>query len=254
MIRTIGIMLSLSVVLVMMGTTAAPAQAEQMTAQQVLEMVDGQNNLYEDQEMKLRMLVIAQDGSKQIIEFSMLQKGNEKRLLRFQAPGTMKGMAVLIQSRNNMYVYLRNMNKLRRVASHNMKQPFAGSDFTQDDMAMTEFAKEYEATMDKEDDEYWYIKGVPRKPENQDCTHVLIKVSKADRWFVEMTYHDAEGPYRRLFTKRLRDWPGGGRKQQIVGMENLRTGHKSIMQLLDFKVNQGVPDSYFTTRYLRWGR
>ena len=230
------------------------AQDPPKTALEILRRADYLNNQFDDQEMHWRMLVIGVDGDRQIIEFKILQKGADKRLIRFVAPGTMKGMAVLMRDRNNAYVYLRNMNKVRRVASHNMSQPFAGSDFTQDDMASTEYAKDYDVALEREDEQFWYIKGIPRENLNVEYEHVIITVSKANGWFNTMTFFDKEGAFRRLSSKRVRRWAGGAMKPQIITMEDLRTGHKSILQLLDFKVNQGVPDSNFTVRYLRWGR
>jgi len=234
-------------------TQQAEDQAQPLTAQQIIDRVDYLNNQYADQVMQVRMVVMSRDGARKTLEFSVHQKGTDRRLIRFSGPPDMKGMAVLIESRVSAYVFLKNMNRIRRVGAHNMTQPFGGSDFTNDDMASLVYGQDYELSMEREDDKFWYIKGTPRPHLTVNYKYVVIQVRKSNGWFASLTFFDDEGPFRRLSSKLIRVLPGGGTKPEIVTMENLRTGHKSMLQILEMKVNQNLPDSMFTQRYLRWG-
>ena len=59
-------------------------------------------------------------------------KGKEWRLIDFLAPGDIKGMRYLILSFSQMWVYLPQYQKVRRVASHARAQSFMGTALSQD--------------------------------------------------------------------------------------------------------------------------
>ncbi|HPX66322.1 MAG TPA: outer membrane lipoprotein-sorting protein, partial [Anaerolineaceae bacterium] len=129
-LRTVGRMLA---VVVALAAFSGTAQAE--TAAEILVKMDKTVNGFDDQFMDNTMTIINIDGSKKSYRFSILQKG-EKRLIRFST-GEMKGMANLIEGAGRVYAYLPGQKKVRRVSAHNMQQSFAGSDFSNDDMAFT---------------------------------------------------------------------------------------------------------------------
>ena len=52
---------------------------------------------------------------------------------------------------------------------------------------------------------------------------------------------------------RMKDWGGGAVRAEVIVARNPRTGHQTRLDLNEFKVNQGVPDSVFTMRELEWG-
>ena len=67
-------------------------------------------------------------------QFSQTTKG-QKRIVRFNAPGDIKGMGFLAEGRDTMYVYPPDMKKIRRMGTHIKAQSVLGSDLTNDDMS-----------------------------------------------------------------------------------------------------------------------
>ena len=58
-----------------------------------------------------------------------IQKGTTKRLVRFLAPGDIKGMGMLVESADTMYALLPAFgNRVRRLGTHQVSQSFMGSD------------------------------------------------------------------------------------------------------------------------------
>ena len=232
---------------------AAHAAAEAPSAAEILGKMDRMMNGFEDQSMEVRLTIVDVDGSRKSYEFSIWQKGDERRLLKFTS-GEMKGMATLIQDRNNMYVYLPGFKKVRRVAAHNMNQSFAGSDFSNEDMASVSWTKVYDVKFVREDAEAWYLLATPKPGEKIDYAKVELKIDKKHGTQLEAVYYNKAGEkVKRFDDADLKMWDGIPRAGTIT-VSDPRTGHKTIMELKTFKVDQKLPDEMFTERFLYLGK
>jgi hypothetical protein len=60
-------------------------------------------NRFADQTMEMGLTVKDTNGSTKTYDFTMYQKGDTKRMLKFTS-GEMKGMATLVEDRNSVYV------------------------------------------------------------------------------------------------------------------------------------------------------
>lgn len=230
----------------------AVGSAYGQSADEILVRMDKTVNGFDDQFMDNTMTIIDIDGTQKSYRFSILQKG-EKRLIRFLT-GEMKGLANLIEGPGKIYAYLPGQKKVRRVSAHNMKASFAGSDFTNDDMAFTSWPNNYKATLSKEDDKFWYLDCVAITGKSAPYHRAEVKVEKGSYQLDAWTYYDeADKPVKKFENSDPKDF-NGSLRNQIVLVTDLRTGHKTRLDIHDFKVNQGVPDDRFTQRELEWGR
>jgi len=232
---------------------AGTARAEPPPAAEILGKMEKMMNGFEDQAMDVKLTIVDVDGSRKSYEFSIWQKGDEKRLLKFTS-GEIKGMATLIQDRNNMYVYLPGFKKVRRVAAHNMNQSFAGSDFSNEDMAAVSWTKVYDVKFVREDAEAWYLLATPKPGEKIDYAKVDLKISKQHGTQLEAIYYNKAGEkVKRFDDKNLQIWDGIPRAQLVI-VSDPRTGHKTEMELKTFKFNQKLSEEMFTERYLYLGK
>jgi outer membrane lipoprotein-sorting protein len=238
---------------VFLGLWVSLAFAQQEDAQKILEKMDAQNYGYDDQIMELRYTIKDVDGSEKVYDFVIYQKGTNKRLVRFTS-GEVKGMATLVDGPSRMFVYLPGYNKVRRVASHAMNQTFAGSDFTMDDISNPTFSPRYNAKILREDDSYWYLELVPKEGQNPLYPKVHIAVQKGTYWQGETTYFDASGAKVKVMTVSEPKDFGGLKRNSVIVLKDVRTGHSTRLDVLSFKVNQGLKDSMFTERELIWER
>jgi len=238
-----------SVMLLGVGT----AQAETPSAKEILEKMEKMINGFDDQQMDVKLTIVDVDGSKKAYEFTIWQKGDQKRLIKFTS-GETKGMATLVMDRNNVYAYLPGFKKVRRVAAHNMNQSFAGSDFTNDDMATVSWTKVYDAKFDKEDAEAWYLTVTPKPGERSDYAKITLKIDKKYGTQLEAVYFNKAGEkVKRFDDTNLQLWDGVARAKVVV-VSDPRTGHRTEMEIKTFKFNQKLSDDMFTERYLYLGK
>ncbi len=245
-------------VTVMMGTLVAAgagrtARADDLTAQAILEKMDQTIYGFDDQVMDARMTVVDVDGSRKSYDFTIYQKGAQKRLVRFTS-GEVKGMATLVESPTRTYVYLPGFKKVRQVASHAMAQTFAGSDYTMDDISNPTFAGRYQATVAREDDRHWFLELAPKPGETPLYPTVEITVEKGTFFQIEVKYFDANRQLVKTMSCSEPKTYHGRARNSVVVLRDARTGHSTRIDILDFRVNQGFPDSMFTVRELQWSR
>lgn len=228
------------------------AQAETPSANEILERMERTINGFEDQVMDVSMTVVDVDGSSKSYEFTIWQKGDKKRLVRFKS-GEIKGMATLVEDRQHVYVYLPGLKKVRRVAAHNMNQSFAGSDMSHDDMAAVSWTALYNATLDHEDDGHWYLNCLPKPGVSAPYSRAVLKVAKETYLQMGIEYYDASGTKVKVWrSSDIKDFHGI-KRGSVLEVIDARTGHKTILKVKDFRVNQNLPDSMFTQRELEWG-
>jgi len=236
------------------GLLATPTVAQAQSAAEILERMDRSISGFTDQRMDVAMTVVDTGGSRKTYEFTIWQKGTKKRLIRFHT-GEMKGMSTLVEDRDRVYVYLPAFRKVRRVAPHSMNQTFAGSDFTNEDMAGITWADAWDATVEREEPDAWWLLCTPKPGVASSHPKVRLKVQKTGFYQSVVEYLDGEGrPVRRMESTQLRTFPGGGERYSRVVLSDLRTGHRTELEIRDFRVNQGLPETAFSQRELEWGR
>jgi outer membrane lipoprotein-sorting protein len=243
-------------VLVALSLASAPAARAQaaLTPTQILEKMDAVSSGYADQEMKVKLTITDVDGTAKAYDLHVLQKGDSRRLVRFTS-GEIKGMASLIEDRNRMYVFLPGFKKVRRIAAHNMSQSFAGSDFSNNDVATASWAKAYDAVLEREDAGAWYLKCTPRAGENIEYAWARVKVDKQTHVQLVVEYYNQADEKVKLFEAfEAKTFPCGHVRPTWVQMSDPRSGHKTRMDVLEWKTDQGLADSAFTVRQLQWGR
>jgi outer membrane lipoprotein-sorting protein len=203
--------------------------------------------------MSATMTIIDVDGSKKAYDFTTHQKGDKMRLVRFTS-GENKGLATLIEERNRVYVYLPGMKKVRRVAAHGMNQSFGGSDFSNDDMAAVSWVAWYDATLLKADDSHYYLNCTPKAGYDSAYSKAIVKVNRKTFHQDGIEYFNKAGEKVKTFENGSPREFAGGLRNSLVLVTDVRTGHKTRLDVHEFKANQGLPDSMFTQRELEWGR
>jgi outer membrane lipoprotein-sorting protein len=232
---------------------ASLAWAEGPSAQEILAKMEATNNGYADQQMEISLTVIDVDGSKKSYDMTMFQKGDVKRMIQFTS-GEMKGMSTLVEDRNSVHVYLPGFKKVRRVAAHNMNQSLAGSDLTSEDMAQVSWAGDWNVALQKEDETSWWLVLTPKSSATSQHSKVVHRVDKKTFGQQESHYYNQVGEeVKRFINTDPTDFHGATRYKHIV-VSDPRVGHRTELEVKDFKVNQKLKDDLFTVRQLQWGK
>lgn len=185
------------------------------------------------------------------------------RMTRFISPPDIKGTVSLLvehsEKDDDIWIYLPGLKKVRRLVSSNKKDSFVGTDFSYGDVIGHKVG-EWEHKLIKEEE-------VDGKP----C-HVIESTPKSEAIKSSSGYSKRLSWVRKdnYVTIKGEMWDEAGQliksstfkdvqlvdpdrvKWQPMRLEalNVQTGHRTVILLDKFKVNQQVGDDYFTTRYM----
>jgi len=188
---------------------------------------------------------------------------DNKRMTRFLEPTDVKGTVSLLVEHSDkdddIWIYLPSVKKVRRLISSNKKDSFVGTDFSYGDV-IGHKVKEWNHTIVKEEDvdgkPCYVIESTPKDANVKTNTGYSKRIGwiQKDNFVTvkAMSYDEAgellkEAKYshwKEVDTVKHK-WQAG-----ILEAKNLQTGHSTVITIDQFKVNNGVKDDFFTTRYM----
>lgn len=193
------------------------------------------------------IILIDKNGRQETREAYIEQKGTDKRLIRFTAPASQAGIAVLALPDDVMYMYLPAFGRERRIASSVKNQNFAGTDFSYDDMEAKPYADKYIPKLLQSDGDGYVLELVPKG--RSDYSRILANINKTHYYPEKMEFYDQgntkikEAGY--TFEKVGNYW-----STKEIEMTDLKKDHKTIMRMSDVKYDTGLTDDEFTVRKL----
>ena len=230
--------------------TAGSAWAD--TGADVLGKVDAAMNNFTDGEFESKLFIREPNGSAREIDFTTFQKVPDKRLVRFSAPGDLKGMGVLVENKDVMYVFLPGFQKVRRVGTHVKAQTFMGSDFSYEDMSLSRYSPTYDAKLVKEDASSWELELTVKPGQEIEYPRVHMWVDKKSQQPTKIDFSDGSGKV--LKTSEYVDYhiddASHWGPSKVVVTDHRRNDHKSEIVFTHVKLNQGLKDDFFTQRTL----
>jgi outer membrane lipoprotein-sorting protein len=218
----------------------------------VLGKVDAAMNNFTDGEFESKLLIRDPSGQAREIGFTTFQKVPDKRLVRFSSPGDLKGMGVLVENKDVMYVFLPGFQKVRRVGTHVKAQTFMGSDFSYEDMSLSRYSPTYDAKLVKEDAASWELDLTVKAGQEIEYPRVHMWVDKKSQQPTKIDFSDGSGKVLKTseyFDYHIDDASHWG-PSKVVNTDHRRNDHKSEIVFTHVKLNQGLKDDFFTQRTL----
>ncbi|MCE2615828.1 outer membrane lipoprotein-sorting protein [Phocaeicola oris] len=245
-------------------TVAFSAQAADLTGRDIMQKVKNRAD-GDTRYATVEMTLIQKSGHKRVrkLESWAMDIGEDtKKIMFFTYPGDVKGTGFLTWDYDNVnkvddkWLYLPAMKKTRRISGKSSKTDyFMGSDFTYDDMSTRSVDEETHSLLREEvmsGQKCWVIQSVPKdKGEiyskritwiRQDCLMVI----KAD-------YYDKLDKLHRQLTISNIDKVQGFWTMHLMQMENVQTGHKTIIRMNNQKFDIKVSPNLFTVSKLEKG-
>jgi len=235
----------LVVVLLLVGNLLA------QNAQEIVAKADAVVNAPKDQKATMKIVLIDKNGNKKERKAEFLQKGNDKRIMRFIAPADQKGIAFLGLPNDVQYLYMPAFHKVRRIASHVKNTKFAGTDFTYDDLSSFEFSKDYNATLIDQDDKSWILELTPKPGVKKDYGKLKMWVRKDNYYPFKIEYYDKGRNLWKIMERRKIEKIGKYWFSKEMELKDLKEDHKTIMNLENVEFDTGLKDKLFTKRYLK---
>ena len=243
-------LLSLVVLIMITMVSQGWAQKKQLTASQILEKVDDVINAPKDQNLKIELILIDKDGKEKEREMVMLQKGSDKRMVKFLSPANQRGIAFLSLPDDIMYLYLPAFKKVRRIASHVKNTKFAGTDFTYEDMEAKRYSEKYIPELLKKEENYYILQLKPKEGVKTDYSKLVMWI-RTDNFYPTKIEHSDKGNklYKVMLREKIEKVSGYWTSKESE-MEDLKREHKTKMIFVEIKFDSGLSDDKFTKRYL----
>lgn len=192
--------------------------------------------------------------------------GDRKMLIRFLAPPEIEGTGFLSVEHadrdDDRWLYLPATRKTRRIAGSDKTDDFVGSQFTYEDLDserldLYEYRLVGSDTVDRV--ETWVVEAVPSDPKKIEETGYdrrELWIEKDHDLVVRARFYDRDGSYvKELRASEIRQVPGSDRwRPYRLTMEDVRDGDRTVIDVHEYRIDTGVPDSFFSERYLKRGR
>jgi outer membrane lipoprotein-sorting protein len=207
-----------------------------------------------DIQAEMVMVIRSAKGSEKGRELMVWTKnnpvGDDWRLMKFLAPADIKDLGLLVLADDQMYLYLPEFRRVRRIASHNKKESFVGSDFSYDDLGTSGFSGFFSPKLKEENDKSWVLE-LGRKPEaKKQYARITMTVDKETNLPVRLELYDDSGE---LFKVENQENSRVGKYwiPTKFAMENVKAGTRTTLELKNIKVDQNLSAEIFTERNLK---
>lgn len=238
-------------ILILVFMIFVPIKAEELAAVDVLKKVDGVLNAAKDQDLKMKMILIDKNGKEKGREAVMLQKGSEKRMIKFLSPADQKGIAFLDLPNDVMYLYLPAFKKVRRIASHVKNQNFAGTDMSYDDLGTINYSEEYDPVFVEENKQHYVLELTPKQGVKKDYSKLKVWVLKSNFYPEKMEFFDKGGNLRKRAEWRKIEKNNNYWVAHEIEFHDIKDDHRTKIILEEVKFDMGLEDKLFTQRYLK---
>lgn len=243
--------------------------AQQPTGREIMEKYKAQDRT-KDTSVKLTMTLSNARGGQRERQVTQVTKtdanDNRKQLIRFLSPADVAGTGFLSIEHSDRdddnWLYLPALRKTRRIAGSDKTDSFVGSEFTYEDLDAEDLdAHEYKLIGSESVDgvEAWIVEATltdPEKIKETGYSKRELWISKDHYLMIQTKYYDRDGAYIKLFKAGdIRQVPDADKwRTYHLTMEDVRKGDKTVLELSEYKMDQGVQDGYFSERYLKRGR
>jgi len=209
---------------------------------------------------KMKMTLISKSGSqktREIIAYLKDSKEGAKSLMKFLAPADIRSTGFLVWEHkdkdDDQFLYLPALKKVRRISSSQKNQSFLGTDFSYQDLESRDINKATHKLLKEEKfngDDCYVVESTPKPGEDYQYSKLVEWVRKDNFVPVKAEMYDKTGKVFKILTvEKIENINGYWIVKKSI-MENLRTKHKTILEIINIKINPNLPDKYFTQRFL----
>lgn len=253
-----------------LGATAANAQAPgtaaDPTGRAIMEAYRAQDRTA-DTQVEVAMTMVNAGGSGRHRSVTLLTHtdadGRRMQLIRFTAPADIAGTGFLSieePGEDDAWLYLPALRRVRRIAGGDRQDSFVGTDFAYEDLDPEQLdGNTYEraATDTVDGRPAWVVDAVPTEDriERTGYGHRELWIDQERHVLLRARLYDHEGSYvKQLTASDVRQVPGTGKwRPYRLTMETIQDATRTVLEFSGYRIDQGVPASRFTQRYLRRG-
>ena len=248
------------VTVVLVLFTIVPLALAQDKAEWVARQVD-QRDTGRDASLEMEMHLVDKKGIQRLRRLFIVRKnfgGSDKFFLKFTYPNDIEGTAFLVWEHEDddseRFLFLPEIGRVRRIASREKDENFAGTDFSYEDISGRRFT-DYTYKLVRESYSYngreCYVLGSYPKEKNPRFPKVISLVRKDNFVPIKAGYYNKHGKLAKNYEVISLEIVDGVWTPLEMVMENTVTGHKTTISVKKVRYNQGIPDDRFTRSELK---
>ena len=240
---------------------------QELTGRAIMEQALQQSS-WDDMQADMQLILRTARGEERFREVAFYSKDTEedlsRMLMRFVSPADVKGTGFLTLETSaddeERYLYLAALRRVRKIATSGSGGNFMSSDYTYYDIGEPKLEDwTYELLGEEVRGERMYYK--------LECKPVSLQIRQDTGYGMIVRWVDKENyriPYSELYDLGLKKWKtldilayakiGDTDFASVMIMRDLESGHSSEIRFDNIRVDQGIPDDFFTVRYLQRGR
>lgn len=186
---------------------------------------------------------------------------DEKSIIFFDRPSDVKGTSLLNWSYedpdkdDDQWLYLPALRKIKRISASDKEKSFMGSDLTFDDMGDRKVESDVHKLLRVEELDGHTCYVVEMVPKDKKYMY-----SRKEKWIDKETFVDYRTDFydrKGRFLKRQRiDWKKVDNVWVTtrIYVKNEQTGHSTLIEINDIKLNTGLDEGQFMKRKMESGR
>lgn len=247
--KTCPFILTILAIAVGMNIWAADASA---ILQKVEETSSG--NLAPRDMEAFMVMKIHQGDSQKTRKLKAWSKNNPEksdfRLLKFTDPPEVKHIGLLILSEDQMYLYLPEFHRIRRIASSSKKDSFQGSDFSYDDMGFSNYSAYYSPKLISQDEDQWVLELTKKNGVKKPYDKIVLAVDKKTFMPLKMDLYNRSGTLWKqaeYVTKKMSNY----HVIDTIRIEDRLNGSHTTLEFKEIKLDQGLDKTIFSQRFLK---
>ena len=243
----------ITVILCLLSTVSLMAQP---AGQEIFDKMDSVITVENSKAVMLQRIQTTSGKTRELVyEIFSAQKGKVS-LMRYIKPARVKGNAMLMTDfSDNIWMYNKRTNRVRKLASHAKKQKFEGSDFTYEDMGSGNAWREnYTPIADGdgkiEDTECWklILKG---KNDDASYSQIICWPRKTDYYPLQFDYYDKNGDLQKtLYMQNIQIIEDIPTAMRMVMKNHLNRG-ETLLEYQKITYQITFPAKFFSERNLK---
>ncbi len=259
-------MLKKIITLTTLSLTTLFALTAQDIAQKAHDREDGDNSI-----ANMQMLLIDKSNNTRNRELKVFTKDkgeDELKLMFFLSPADVKNSAFLTydyedsNKDDDQWLYLPELQKVKRIASSDKSSSFMGSDFSYSDMTsrnVEDYSYKVMKELEVKGHKTWQMEVTPKSEKIVDETGYTksIYFIRQDNFVIVQALHFLKdgGKLKYMMVNKLEEIDGVWTplEIQMVTKKGRQTLHKTVLRFSDYRYNQELDESLFTTRTLEKG-
>lgn len=260
--------------------SASPGQRAAAEELGVAEIVDQTNQVSyyqgKDGKAEVSMTIVDAQGGQRHRRFTILRRdapppendnkeyqkdeycGDQKFYIYFHEPADVKDMTYMVWKRHEVgkdddrWLYLPDLDLLKRIAASDERTSFVGSHFFYEDVSGRN-PNEDQHELAQTTDTYYVLKNTPKKPELVEFAYYKMWIHKASFIPVQTEYYNDQGNVYRKYTALNVETIQGYPSVTEAKMEDPQSGGHTTIRYDKIEYNKGIPADIFENyqRYLR---